>query len=233
MPRVRCNLLMAKPFAPALPAGMACALSESGDQTESREVARPPPPLFAHYPYINEGGTPMKRSLWYLPLLSLALLALARPSAAGDHGLGWDYKTLPGAACQPVSAADAADLLRSPVGIVNNGARGERSVLCPIVRDTVNEYDLDIGVTVTRGVTCQFYIMNYQGHYAAGTPYSPSSTSPVDTGIDIHYFLIKANPQTDPLGFVGYYTLACSLPSGGAVLSYSSGEFAVTTDYGE
>ena len=39
MPRMRCNLLMAKPLAPALLAGMACALSESGDRTESREVA--------------------------------------------------------------------------------------------------------------------------------------------------------------------------------------------------
>ena len=36
MPRVCCNLLMAKSLAPALPAGMACALSESGDRTESR-----------------------------------------------------------------------------------------------------------------------------------------------------------------------------------------------------
>src|SRR6266849_2063627 len=50
---------------------------------------------------INEGVTLMKRSVWYLPLLGLALLALPRPSAAGDHGKGWDYKTLPGAACQP------------------------------------------------------------------------------------------------------------------------------------
>ena len=39
MPHGRCNFLMTKPFAPALPAGMACALSKSGDQTESREVA--------------------------------------------------------------------------------------------------------------------------------------------------------------------------------------------------
>ena len=36
---VFCNLLMKKPLAPILPAGMACALSKSGDQTESREVA--------------------------------------------------------------------------------------------------------------------------------------------------------------------------------------------------
>ena len=39
MPRVRCNLLMTKPLAPFLPAGMACALSESGDRTERREGA--------------------------------------------------------------------------------------------------------------------------------------------------------------------------------------------------
>jgi hypothetical protein len=42
MPRVRCNLLMTKPFAPARPAGMACALAESGDRTES---GRGPPRL--------------------------------------------------------------------------------------------------------------------------------------------------------------------------------------------
>jgi len=39
MPRVRCNLLMTKFLAPNLPAGMARVLSESGDRTESREVA--------------------------------------------------------------------------------------------------------------------------------------------------------------------------------------------------
>ena len=42
MPRMRCNLLMTKPLAPALLAGMACALSESGDRTES---GRGPPRL--------------------------------------------------------------------------------------------------------------------------------------------------------------------------------------------
>ena len=31
--------MMTRPFVPALPAGMDCALSESGDRTESREVA--------------------------------------------------------------------------------------------------------------------------------------------------------------------------------------------------
>src|SRR5262249_37045913 len=39
MPRVGCNRLMTHPFASALPAGMDCALSESEDRPESREVA--------------------------------------------------------------------------------------------------------------------------------------------------------------------------------------------------
>jgi hypothetical protein len=39
MPHVCCNLLITKPFAFFLPAGMACALSESGDWTGNREVA--------------------------------------------------------------------------------------------------------------------------------------------------------------------------------------------------
>jgi len=42
MPRVRGNLLMTKPFAPVLASGMACALAESGDRTES---GRGPPRL--------------------------------------------------------------------------------------------------------------------------------------------------------------------------------------------
>jgi hypothetical protein len=174
----------------------------------------------------------MKRSIWFLPLLGLALLALSFPSAAGDRGKGWDYKILPGAACQPLSAIDAADLRRTPIGIVNN-ARDDRTVLCPIVRDTVNEYDLDIGVTVTTGVTCQFYVMNYKGVYAAGTPHDPISKAVIDTVKEIHYFRIIANPNVDPPGFVGYYNLSCTLPGAGAVFSYASGENADTTDYGE
>jgi hypothetical protein len=39
MPRVRRNLLIKNPLAPPITAGTACALSKSGDRTESREVA--------------------------------------------------------------------------------------------------------------------------------------------------------------------------------------------------
>ena len=55
----------------------------------------------------------MKRSALYVPLLGFSLLSLAGASVAGDLEEGWDYKTLPGAACpnpprpstQPTSCA--------------------------------------------------------------------------------------------------------------------------------
>jgi hypothetical protein len=171
---------------------------------------------------------------WFVRgFLAVALASGIGTSAAGDHGKGWDYKSLPGAACQAATPLEAAELGRSPIAIFNNGLQDGQRVVCPIVRDTVNEYDLDIGVTVTTGVACQFYVMNYQGVYAAGTPHDPSSKAALATGNEIHYFQIKANPNVDPPGFVGYYALVCVLPRGGAVFSYISGENADTTDYGE
>lgn len=170
-----------------------------------------------------------------IALLGLACLTLPALSVAGDLGIGWDYKTLPGVACQPVTPVDAAALQRSPVAIFNNGGpeRGDRSVLCPVVRDTVNTYDLDIGITVTKGVTCEFYLLNYRGQYAAGTPFPPSSTTDLGGGLEIQYFEVKAKGPVDPVGYVGYHVLSCRLPLGGAVFSYVTGDYAKTTDYGE
>jgi hypothetical protein len=51
----------------------------------------------------------MARRVSWLPLTGLALICLAGPSAAGDgRGFGWDYKILPGAACQPQIGARPA-----------------------------------------------------------------------------------------------------------------------------
>ena len=48
----------------------------------------------------------MPRHLRSLPLSGLLLSSLAHEPerCRGDHGQGLDYKTQPGAACQPVSA---------------------------------------------------------------------------------------------------------------------------------
>ena len=77
----------------------------------------------------------MQRDLRSLPLSGLVLCALVSASTAGDHGFGWDYKYLPGAACQPQIGAQAGDVDRSLQSILNvskdRGAHGN----CPIVRD--------------------------------------------------------------------------------------------------
>jgi hypothetical protein len=171
---------------------------------------------------------------WFVRgVLAVALVSGIGTSAAGDRGKGWDYKILPGAACQPATPDVAANLLRTPIGLQNNSLQDRQEVVCPIVRDTVNEYDLDIGVLVSRGVNCRFFVMNYQGVYAAGTPHEPIGTNVIDNLKRIDYFQVTANPNVDPPGFVGYYNLSCILPPGGIVFSYGSGENADTTDYGE
>lgn len=161
----------------------------------------------------------MKRSLLYMPLIALVLISLTSQSYAGDHGKGWDYKFLSGAACQPQFGAQVGDFDRDPFSIRT------------IVRDTVTEHDLDIGVTVTTGVKCSFQIMNFKGDQVSDL--SPSDTQSVDVDRETQYFLVKADPNIDPDGFVGYYALYCTLPPDAQVFSYGSGELAETTDYGE
>jgi hypothetical protein len=175
----------------------------------------------------------MKRSLLYMLLIALALISLTSQSYAGDHGKGWDYKFLSGAACQPQFGAQVGDFDRDPFSIRNVSSEPpvERSVICPIVRDTVTEHDLDIGVTVTTGVKCSFQIMNFKGDQVSDL--SPSDTQSVDVDRETQYFLVKADPNIDPDGFVGYYALYCTLPPDAQVFSYGSGELAETTDYGE
>ena len=175
----------------------------------------------------------MTRKLWWLPLTSLALICLAGPSTAGDgEGIGWDYKTLPGAACQPQIGAQAGDFERQPDYLINVSKDPEaRTVICPIVRDTVHERDLDIGVTVTEGVRCSFFRMNFKATQIVN--FNPTEIQDLGDGRIINYFLVKADPNVDPEGFVGYYALQCALPTDGQLFSYGSGELAETTDHGE
>ena len=119
-----------------------------------------------------------------LPLSGLVLCALVSASAAGDHGFGWDYRSLPGAACQPQIGAQAGDFDRSLQSILNvSKDRGERTVIYPIVRDSAQPADLDIGVTVTKGVTCTFASLSRRGNTLAS--FEPTSTEAVDVDREI------------------------------------------------
>ena len=175
----------------------------------------------------------LKRKLSYMPLTGLALISLASSSYAGDFGFGWDYKTIPGAACQPQIGAQAGNFERFPHSILNV-SRTASTVICPIVRDTVHVTPLDIGVTVTKGVKCQFSIMNYAGNEDhPRSPFDPTSITDLGGDREIQYFEVLKAKKIDPEGFVGYYALQCTLPPDTEVFSYISGEQAKTTDYGE
>jgi hypothetical protein len=181
----------------------------------------------------------MKLNQFIIPLTGLALISLASPSHAGDLGPGWDYKGQPGAACQPLLGAQAADFDRYPHYIQNVSNIG-RTVICPIVRDSVFPTNLDIGVVVSRtddkkqgGVKCDFYSMNEYGD-TIGSPVQPSEVvpeipPPAFSDRETQYFSVKAEQTKQD----GSYAIECILQSNGRVFSYRSGEYADHTDYGQ
>jgi hypothetical protein len=176
----------------------------------------------------------MTCKIWWFPVTGLALIWLAGPSTAGDgRGIDWDYKTIPGAACQPQTGAQAGDFERNPFSIRNaSESATERTVICPIVRDTVNEYPLDVGVTVTTNVRCTFHITNFTGDQVDPV-FEPSGTHSHGDGREIQFFGPTRPTNFDPEGFVGYYAIQCVLPPNGEVFSYIIGELTETTDHRE
>jgi hypothetical protein len=180
----------------------------------------------------------MKKLLIIL-LTCFALISTTSPSFAGDLGRGWDYKELPGAACQPMFGAQAGDFERFPHYIHNVG-KSVRTAICPIIRDSVFPTDLDIGIAVSKtnekkqgGVKCEFYSMNQFGD-TVGTSFQPSEIvpevpPPALSDREIQYFSVKASQTKQD----GSYAIQCILEPSGKVFSYISGELAAHTDYGQ
>src|SRR5262245_45273619 len=83
----------------------------AGARSGGARPARPPPMLTIH----GRGGA-------------------AEGNCSGGHGRETGRHWRVGSCGKGLyfSYTHAADLLRSPIAIVNNGVRGERSVLCPV-----------------------------------------------------------------------------------------------------
>lgn len=162
--------------------------------------------------------------------IRIALISLAAASHAADKN--WDYKRQPGAACQPQIGAQTGDFERYPHYILNISDTN-RTVICPVVRDSVSETDLDIGANVSSadektregGVRCSFYSMNSFGD-TIGAPHEPSAIVSEGPDREIQYFAVKAALTK----FDGTYAIQCVLQPGGQVYSYIAGELAETTD---
>lgn len=145
---------------------------------------------------------------------------------AGDHGYGWDYKSSPGAACQPQSGAQGANFDRYTQSILNVG-KLESTLICPIVRDSMSPADLDVGVVLTKGVRCVLESMDSHGNIIASI--SPTSVESVDVDREVQYFSIVPKESTAQ---DGAYALQCTLPGSAELFSYRWGERVDSTDYG-
>jgi len=157
------------------------------------------------------------------PLLSRSLIGLALGALVSTNAAGFDYKHLSGAACQPQIGAQAGDFERFPHSILNVSGVG-RTVICPIVRDSALPGDMDIGVTVTRGVRCTFSSMSPSGDPTPNSPFAPTSTEAVDVDRENQFFFLPGNVTV----FDGYYALQCTLPPGTEVFRFVAGEAAET-----
>jgi hypothetical protein len=180
----------------------------------------------------------MKCELWSVLLCGFTCVALTSPSSAGDRGIGWDYKAQPGAACQPQIGAQSGDFERYPHYILNV-SKTTRTVICPVIRDSATQTDLDIGVAVSRasgtgregGVNCTFYSMNTFGD-TIGTPHQPSQIVVENVpgpNREIQYFSVKKAESA----FDGSFALLCILQPSAKIYRFNSGELALSTDYGE
>jgi hypothetical protein len=167
----------------------------------------------------------MKLKQMFMPLTGLALISLASPSYAGDKGPGWDYKTYPGSACQPNLGSYAGDFQTDYTGISNTNpdASQIRKVTCPIVRDSSNQAQLDLGVTAYGG-NCVFVSMDPNG----GIVYTLNKGFVDLSSATTQYYSVSA----DNTRFDGIYVFECTLAPNGKVIKYISGEYADSTDYG-
>jgi hypothetical protein len=133
--------------------------------------------------------------------ICVALACLAVSALAGTgHAEGGEPRGHSGAACR-----------RGP---------GAGAVVCPIVRDSpyAPAAPLDVSVTVQSSggsrLTCTFYSRGATGNLIAA--FSKSTHSPTATP----FFTVPPHY----VGFAGSFSVACTLPPGGAVLHYYAGE---------
>jgi hypothetical protein len=159
----------------------------------------------------------MKLKHLFMPLAGLALISLASPSYA------YDYKFQTGSACKPQEGTQVGDFIY-PLGAIFNLSTSPRIVICPIVRDSVSEALLDIGVTVqSNGVNnlyCTFFSYDTNGGLI-----SPSITKFTGERTPTKlYFTVPAGQTARD----GNYEIRCTLPQSSYVFNYISGEDAPT-----
>jgi hypothetical protein len=162
----------------------------------------------------------------FMTLAGLALISLAESSYADT----WDYKGHGGAACHQVNSGMDNYFNRGSNFIYYTGFNSSNAgVICPIVRDSAfaPTEPLDVSITVQSNssgsqLTCYFGSYDSKGSLIGQFFKYTNNTIPTTL-----YFSIPPKYIVHD----GTYNFFCSLPPGGYVHNYYSGEAGDTDDY--
>jgi hypothetical protein len=138
-------------------------------------------------------------------LIALPLLASAyQPAHAAING-----KTLPGAACQPLTK-DAVFSVNSFGVLLNTSTTAFLTVICPVVRDTIGSNGISsaqimaIDNHTTLGVSCTLDSRSTTtGLFSSRTANSAAGTNPSPQALSYPGL---------PSSFGGYYMFRCTIP---------------------
>lgn len=158
---------------------------------------------------------------------SFFLLAGLTPISLASPGYAFDYKTYPGALCEPQTAADAVNFRRQGGSLIHNNAQQPLWVTCPIIRDRVphenqpsDRTGLDVGVwlgaTIGQSIECRFYSWNER---AVEVYVAPQFTDPAQ---NLPVLFWTVSPEQTPVD--GTYSIDCLLPFNIFLFRYTVGE---------
>jgi hypothetical protein len=163
----------------------------------------------------------MKRKLLSALVLGIVPISLASPSYAG-----YDYKFQPGSSCQPVEGSQSGTLARYPQYLQNRSSSLIR-VVCPLVRDSVSQAKIDMGIWVASGggnVYCTLLTNDYVGGNIKFTPSWNLPSGSNNTLPHPHYFKLEAEETF----WQGPYSIQCELSPRSKIFYTISGENTAT-----
>lgn len=153
----------------------------------------------------------------HLFVIASAALSWLAMTPAG-HAI--DGNVIPGIACQPTFGSQIGDFDFFENSGIRNIAVANRSVDCPIVRDTDRNTNgtrsVAVRVVSSGGatLTCTLNSRDHFGNFLENASANTTSNTPVALILDVN--MSSAG---------GYYAFFCTLPPNGQVISYRLNEF--------
>jgi len=129
-----------------------------------------------------------------------------------------DSKSYPGAGCNPWKGPDQSRLRADSVGVTNINAFNNAKIACPLVRDNFLDFTgvalaaVSVNNPGDNTLQCRMFARQiFGGAPASGFWKTDSIDFPGDTLLDMTMALT---------GFIGTYSMECTLPPGAKVYGY-------------